>query len=124
MRSITRCAGAAIAGAALLFAAAPVVQAEQSSPGTTGTPALPPPSSSQYVACQNVEDANSNAAQSLTGLLGIVLGNSSSPVGINCSPIDDPTSAAEGTYVLDCTNGNNDFNGLVVVGCTPVDQEL
>jgi len=37
MRSITRYAGAAVLGAALVFAAAPMVQAEQSSPGASGT---------------------------------------------------------------------------------------
>ena len=61
--------------------------------------------------------------QSLLGLLGVAIGDTSGPVGITCTPIDDPANAPAGTQVLDCTNGDTSFNGLVVTGCTPVDPE-
>jgi len=54
------------------------------------------------------------------GLLGIIAGPLNTVLGVNCSPITgigaSGTSCSSQTV---CCTGNN-FNGLINVGCTPI----
>ncbi|KAF8887548.1 fungal hydrophobin-domain-containing protein [Infundibulicybe gibba] len=73
--------------------------------------------------CNSVQQASSPSAASLLGPLGVVLG-SNVPVGLTCSPISAVGIAGNSCSAQPvCCTGNN-FNGLVVVGCTPVNLNL
>ncbi|PPQ78970.1 hypothetical protein CVT26_003827 [Gymnopilus dilepis] len=77
--------------------------------------------------CSSVQDvgvAAISVVTTLLGLLGIVLGDVTGQVGLNCSPIT--VIGASGTDCNEqpvCCTGNT-FNGLITVGCTPVNVNL
>ncbi|KAG6873193.1 hypothetical protein C0995_001803 [Termitomyces sp. Mi166 len=82
--------------------------------------------------CNSVQDANSSAVSLLTGLLGIVLGPVTGQVGceanqtppVTCDPISVIGASGDSCSSQPvCCTGNN-FNGLIVVGCTPVNLNL
>ncbi|KAK0213248.1 hydrophobin 2 [Desarmillaria ectypa] len=70
--------------------------------------------------CESVQDPKSDAVQKTLGLLGIPIGEITANVGLACAPI-----TVLGLGTTSCTNqpvcceGNN-FNGLVALGCTPL----
>ncbi|KAK0200382.1 hydrophobin 2 [Desarmillaria ectypa] len=74
--------------------------------------------------CQQVESADSNIVSTLSGLLGIALGALGLDVGITCSPISvigvGGNSCSAQTV---CCSGNT-FNGLIALGCTPINIGL
>ncbi|KAH9476556.1 Fruiting body protein SC1 [Psilocybe cubensis] len=74
--------------------------------------------------CNSVQAANSSGATSLLGPLGIVLGDVTALVGINCSPISvvGVVGNSCNTQPVCCTD--NSFNGLVSLGCTPINLNL
>ncbi|PBK62623.1 fungal hydrophobin [Armillaria solidipes] len=78
----------------------------------------------QINCCQQVESAESNVAQALSGLLGIALGALGLNVGLTCSPISvigiGGNSCSAQTV---CCTGNS-FNGLIALGCTPINIGL
>ncbi|KAK0434414.1 hydrophobin [Armillaria borealis] len=60
----------------------------------------------------------------LLGLLGVVVGQLTGNVGVSCSPI-----TVIGVGGTQCNNqvvccNNNNFNGLVSLGCTPINVGL
>ncbi|PBK84085.1 hydrophobin-263 [Armillaria gallica] len=74
--------------------------------------------------CSSVQSATSNPIQNLLGLLGIALGSLTGDVGLTCSPI---TVLGLGTN--QCNNQvvccqNNTFNGLIALGCNPINIGL
>ncbi|KAK0434475.1 hydrophobin [Armillaria borealis] len=74
--------------------------------------------------CQSTQSPTSASMQTLAGLLGIVLGGLTGNVGLTCSPI---TVLGLGTN--QCTNQvvccqNNTFNGLIALGCNPINVGL
>ncbi|KAF8652355.1 hypothetical protein AX16_004385 [Volvariella volvacea WC 439] len=74
--------------------------------------------------CNSVQDAKSPLTSTLAGLLGIVLGPITGQVGINCTPIDIIGVGGNScTTQPVCCTGNN-YNGLLVVGCTPLNVNL
>ncbi|KAI0048151.1 fungal hydrophobin [Auriscalpium vulgare] len=74
--------------------------------------------------CNSVQAASSNAAGLLLGLLGVVLQDLSVLVGITCSPITvigvSGTNCDQQTVCCD----NNNFSGLIAIGCTPINIAL
>ncbi|PPQ71139.1 hypothetical protein CVT26_010833 [Gymnopilus dilepis] len=74
--------------------------------------------------CNSVQQADSAAASALLGLLGIVVQDVTALVGITCSPITvvgvSGTSCSE--QPVCCTD--NSFNGLIALGCTPINLNL
>ncbi|KAF5310913.1 hypothetical protein D9619_007758 [Psilocybe cf. subviscida] len=74
--------------------------------------------------CNSVQNANSASIAGLLGLLGIVVGTITGQVGVTCSPIT--VIGASGTSCsaqpVCCTN--NSFNGVVALGCTPINLNL
>ncbi|KAK0218794.1 hydrophobin-251 [Armillaria fumosa] len=74
--------------------------------------------------CKSVQDASSSPIQSLLGLLNIPIGDITAQVGLTCSPI---TLIGLGTTQCVnqpvCCTGNN-FNGLIALGCTPINIGL
>ncbi|PPQ72862.1 hypothetical protein CVT26_003486 [Gymnopilus dilepis] len=74
--------------------------------------------------CNQTQSADSSLVGLLAGLLGIVLGPITGQVGVSCSPIT--VIGAGGTSCNEqpvCCTGNS-FNGLLVVGCTPININL
>ncbi|KAK0212010.1 hydrophobin-251 [Armillaria fumosa] len=74
--------------------------------------------------CDSVQSPSSNVVQSLLGLLGIPIGSVTANVGVTCSPI-----SVIGVGGTSCSNQvvcceNNSFNGLIALGCTPINVGL
>ncbi|KAK0184197.1 hydrophobin-251 [Armillaria mellea] len=74
--------------------------------------------------CDSVQSPTSSAVQTLLGALGIPIGDVTANVGVTCSPISvigvDGTSCSN--QVVCCQNNN--FNGVVALGCTPINVGL
>ncbi|TDL27838.1 hydrophobin [Rickenella mellea] len=75
--------------------------------------------------CQQTGAANSQPIATLLGLLGIVVQDVTAGVGINCTPITAIGAGSGATCTQQpvcCTD--NQFNGLVAIGCTPINLSL
>ncbi|KAH7919202.1 fungal hydrophobin [Leucogyrophana mollusca] len=100
---------------ALLAVATPANVARQSSECDTG---------SAYC-CNSVQAADSSAVTTLLGLLGIVLGDITGNVGLTCSPltiIGTGSGASCNQEPVCCTN--DEYNGLINLGCSPLNLNL
>ncbi|OBZ77310.1 Hydrophobin-3 [Grifola frondosa] len=93
---------------------------------TVTAPAATPTSAgdcnvSDIQCCNSVIDSNSASASLLLGLLGVVLGDITGLIGLNCSPISvvgvGSGSACDASPVC-CTNNN--VGGLLSIGCVPI----
>ncbi|KAK7438439.1 Hydrophobin-3 [Stygiomarasmius scandens] len=74
--------------------------------------------------CNSVQDASSSGVSTLAGLLGIVLGPITGQVGLTCNPISVIGIGGNSCSAQPvCCTGNN-FNGLIVAGCTPINLNL
>ncbi|ESK88579.1 hydrophobin [Moniliophthora roreri MCA 2997] len=78
------------------------------------------------VQCCNIVDnfENEDVANAL-GLVGVVVQDLNIPIGVNCVPI----SAVIGIGGNSCSQQpvcceENNFNGLVALGCTPINANL
>ncbi|KAF4576233.1 hypothetical protein EYR40_000472 [Pleurotus pulmonarius] len=72
--------------------------------------------------CQHVGHKSDHDIGLLLGLLGLVLGTVEGLLGLNCSPIlglGGPKCSAQTV----CCTGNK-FNGLVNIGCSPINIGL
>ncbi|KAF8057422.1 hydrophobin-251 [Lyophyllum atratum] len=70
--------------------------------------------------CNSMQDAQDENMSGLLGLLGVSVQDITGQVGLNCSPI-----SAIGLAGNSCTSQpvcctDNQFNGLVVIGCSPI----
>ena len=74
--------------------------------------------------CNSVQKGSSSSVQGLLGLLGIVLSNVDVPVGVTCSPISVIGISGTSCTAQPVCCENNDFNGVVAIGCTPVNLSL
>ncbi|KAH7919201.1 fungal hydrophobin [Leucogyrophana mollusca] len=100
---------------ALLAVATPASVARQSSECNTGS----------ISCCNSVQEADSSAVTSLLGLLGIVLGDITGLVGLDCSPISAIGLGSGATCNQEpvcCTN--DEYNGLINLGCSPININL
>ncbi|KAG7451623.1 hydrophobin-domain-containing protein [Guyanagaster necrorhizus] len=74
--------------------------------------------------CDSVESSTSSVVAALLGLLGIHLGSTAVNVGMTCSPLSvigiGGNSCSQQTVCCE----NNSFNGLIAVGCTPINIGL
>ncbi|KAJ3502602.1 hypothetical protein NMY22_g18530 [Coprinellus aureogranulatus] len=69
--------------------------------------------------------ANADPVASLLGLLGVVLDVAPNvPVGVTCTPISVIGVGGNSCNAQTVCCENNSFNGLVAVGCTPVNVNL
>nr|ABA46363.1 hydrophobin 1 [Heterobasidion annosum] len=71
--------------------------------------------------CNSVQSATAPAVTSLLGLLGIVLEDINVLVGLSCDPISVIGVGGGANCVQQpvCCENNN-FNGLINIGCTPI----
>ncbi|KAL5501110.1 hypothetical protein ACEPAH_9497 [Sanghuangporus vaninii] len=75
--------------------------------------------------CNSVQSSSSDGLVSvLLGLLGVVLGGVNVPIGVTCSPITVIGSGSAGCTAAPVCCENNNFNGLIAIGCTPISINL
>ncbi|KAK7472328.1 hypothetical protein VKT23_000447 [Stygiomarasmius scandens] len=75
--------------------------------------------------CSSVQSTQSNPLLGLLlGLLGIVLGPINAEVGLNCSPISVIGVGGNSCTAQPACCQDNNFNGLITVGCSPVSISL
>ncbi|KAF5361841.1 hypothetical protein D9756_002077 [Leucocoprinus leucothites] len=74
--------------------------------------------------CDSAQAATSPAVTTLAAALGVVVQGVTGLVGLTCSPIDIIGVGGNScTAQPVCCTGNN-FQGLIVLGCTPVNLNL
>ncbi|THU91475.1 fungal hydrophobin [Dendrothele bispora CBS 962.96] len=74
--------------------------------------------------CNSVQSADSPAVAGLLGLLGIVVQDVTALVGVNCSPISVIGVGGNSCSASPVCCENNSFNGLVAIGCVPINISL
>ncbi|THV02181.1 fungal hydrophobin [Dendrothele bispora CBS 962.96] len=74
--------------------------------------------------CDSVQDANSDAATALFHKLGITAESVTGQVGITCSPVSVIGVGGNSCSAQPVCCQNNNFNGLVALGCTPINVNL
>ncbi|KAJ3564671.1 hypothetical protein NP233_g8148 [Leucocoprinus birnbaumii] len=74
--------------------------------------------------CNSVQAANSNPVSSLLGLLGIAVGSVTGLVGLTCNPITVIGGGGNSCSAQPVCCTNNNFSGLIAIGCTPVNLNL
>ncbi|KAH6902458.1 fungal hydrophobin-domain-containing protein [Coprinopsis sp. MPI-PUGE-AT-0042] len=82
--------------------------------------AAPSCSTGPVQCCNSVSTAKDPATALLLGLLGVVVQDVNIPIGVTCSPISViglPGNSCNSQTV--CCDNNN-FNGVVAIGCTPI----
>ncbi|KIJ65102.1 hypothetical protein HYDPIDRAFT_89074 [Hydnomerulius pinastri MD-312] len=101
---------------ALMAAASPVREIAARATGQCNTGTIS--------CCNSVQQANSAGVASLLGLLGVV-GEITGQVGVQCSPISAIGLGSGATCQQQpvCCTGNS-FNGLINLGCSPINLNL
>ncbi|KJA15217.1 hypothetical protein HYPSUDRAFT_149463 [Hypholoma sublateritium FD-334 SS-4] len=74
--------------------------------------------------CNSVQSASSGSVSHLLGILGIVVANPNVPVGVTCSSISAIGVSGESCNAQPVCCENNKFNGLIAIGCSPVNLNL
>ncbi|KAF9446650.1 hydrophobin-domain-containing protein [Macrolepiota fuliginosa MF-IS2] len=74
--------------------------------------------------CNSVQSASSNAVSLLLGLLGVVLSDVTGLVGLTCSPLSVIGVGGNSCSAQPVCCENNSFNGVIAIGCTPVNINL
>ncbi|KAG7441378.1 hydrophobin [Guyanagaster necrorhizus] len=93
-----------------IFASATVLPRGGSSGCTSGT----------LECCSSVQDPSSNAVQTVLADVGVDVGDITVPVGLTCDPITViGVGSNQCSSQAACCTGEN-YNGLAVLGCIPV----
>ncbi|EIN05963.1 fungal hydrophobin [Punctularia strigosozonata HHB-11173 SS5] len=74
--------------------------------------------------CNSVHDSKSSALSGLFNLLGINAGDVTGQVGVTCSPISAVGVGGDSCNASPVCCENNNFNGLVALGCVPISLSL
>ncbi|KAF8649119.1 hypothetical protein AX16_006000 [Volvariella volvacea WC 439] len=74
--------------------------------------------------CNSLQDANSGLVGLLLGLLGIILPPLDILVGITCSPLSIIGVGGNSCSAQPVCCQNNEFNGIIAIGCTPININL
>ncbi|KAF5354401.1 hypothetical protein D9758_010745 [Tetrapyrgos nigripes] len=106
--------------AANLAVATPVTTITVTAPPTTTTEPATQCNTGPIQCCNSVQAASSNAVSSLLGLLGVVIQDLEALVGITCSPINVIGRGGNTCSAAPVCCQNNNFNGVIAVGCVPV----
>ncbi|THU75243.1 fungal hydrophobin [Dendrothele bispora CBS 962.96] len=119
----------------LFVAAFTATLAVATCPATTTTVTATAPATTQTISpsqcntgpiqcCNSVQQASSPAATELCGLLGIVVQGADVLVGVTCNPISVIGIGGNSCNAQPVCCENNDFNGVVAIGCVPVNINL
>ncbi|KDR72951.1 hypothetical protein GALMADRAFT_73306, partial [Galerina marginata CBS 339.88] len=74
--------------------------------------------------CNSVQQATSSSISGLLGLLGIVAGTVTGLVGVTCSPVTVIGAGGSSCSAQPVCCTNNTFNGIVALGCSPININL
>ncbi|KAF9003077.1 fungal hydrophobin-domain-containing protein [Cyathus striatus] len=74
--------------------------------------------------CQSVQSSSNPAVSTLLGLVGAVVQGAAVQVGLTCSPISIIGVGGDSCSAQPVCCSNNNFNGVVALGCTPVNLGL
>ncbi|ESK92236.1 hydrophobin [Moniliophthora roreri MCA 2997] len=74
--------------------------------------------------CNSVQSSSDPATSLLLGLLGVVLQGINVPIGLTCNPITVIGAGGNSCTAQTVCCENNNFNGVVAVGCTPININL
>ncbi|KAK7041860.1 sc3 hydrophobin [Paramarasmius palmivorus] len=98
-------------------------------PGLPSLPTLPAIPASQcntgpVQCCNTVQSADSNPVSVILALLGVVLQDLNVQVGLTCTPITVIGAGGNSCTASPVCCENNTFNGLIAIGCVPVNINL
>ncbi|ESK88576.1 hydrophobin 2 [Moniliophthora roreri MCA 2997] len=74
--------------------------------------------------CQTVDNAHNKDISHALGLLDIVVQDLNIPIGLNCNPISVIGIGGNSCTQQPVCCDENNFNGLVALGCTPINVNL
>ncbi|KDR74252.1 hypothetical protein GALMADRAFT_99260 [Galerina marginata CBS 339.88] len=74
--------------------------------------------------CNSVQSATSPSAIAALALVDVAVGSVTGLVGITCSPISAIGVGGNSCSAQPVCCSNNSFNGVVAIGCTPVNINL
>ncbi|KAL5523251.1 hypothetical protein ACEPAF_1518 [Sanghuangporus sanghuang] len=75
--------------------------------------------------CNSVQPATSPECMALLGLLGIALQDVNDlMMGVTCRPLSNMGSGGSGCEANPVCCENNNFNGMISIGCVPVNIEM
>ncbi|KAF5363307.1 hypothetical protein D9756_000200 [Leucocoprinus leucothites] len=70
--------------------------------------------------CNTVTKASDPAASKILGLLGVVVQDLNVLVGLTCTPITVIGAGGNSCTAQTVCCENNSFNGVIAIGCTPI----
>ncbi|KAK0470645.1 hydrophobin 2 [Armillaria novae-zelandiae] len=91
---------------------------------TTVTESASVCSSGNMQCCQSVQSGSSSAVGLLLGLLNVVLSDVTALVGITCTPITIVGLNSNSCNQQTVCCQNNTFNGIIAIGCVPINISL
>ncbi|KAF6745970.1 fungal hydrophobin-domain-containing protein [Ephemerocybe angulata] len=97
----------------------PVAIAPRQQPSST-----PQCGSGPVQCCKSVGKSNDSAISLLLGLLGISPPSATETVGVGCSPVGLLGIGGNSCSSQPVCCSNNSFNGLVAIGCVPININL
>ncbi|TFK39707.1 fungal hydrophobin-domain-containing protein [Crucibulum laeve] len=104
-----------------LFAAASMAVLVAASPVPAGQTC----STGPVQCCNSVQDAKSVDVQNaISGLLSVILGPITGQVGVTCSPITAIGLGGNSCNAQTVCCDNNNFNGVIALGCSPINLSL
>ncbi|KAF5354822.1 hypothetical protein D9756_005703 [Leucocoprinus leucothites] len=74
--------------------------------------------------CNQVQQANSTAVNSLAGLLGIAVPDITGLIGLGCSPLNILGLGGNSCSAQPVCCSGNSFGGLIGLGCNPINLNL
>ncbi|TFK64217.1 fungal hydrophobin [Pluteus cervinus] len=74
--------------------------------------------------CNSVQSSTNGVVGLLLGLLGIFLGDVDVPIGLTCSPLSIIGLEGNSCSQQPVCCENNNFSGVVAIGCTPININL
>ncbi|GLB44708.1 putative hydrophobins [Lyophyllum shimeji] len=74
--------------------------------------------------CNSVQSADNENVAGLLGVLGIIAQGATGQVGFDCNPISGIAIAGNSCSAQPVCCENNQFNGLIAVGCNPINVNV
>ncbi|KAF8870877.1 fungal hydrophobin-domain-containing protein [Infundibulicybe gibba] len=74
--------------------------------------------------CNQVQAANTTTLASLGGLFGLDLGSITGLIGLSCSGLNIAGIGGNSCSAQPVCCTNNQFSGLIALGCTPINLNL
>ncbi|KAF9562988.1 fungal hydrophobin [Agrocybe pediades] len=103
----------AVAASPIFAAATPVVEARDGDCNTGST-----------LCCNQVQASNSTSITQLAGLLGIALPSLGLLAGLSCSPLNILGIGGNSCSSQPVCCSQNNFGGLLALGCNPINLNL